>query len=80
MFTMVNTHNLKRIQVPQEEIRIERRNSEMEIHCVKPQILPHLNKVPNFTTLKYNFIKRRLLYAQRIQSSLKNYKEKLCAK
>ena len=46
MFTMVNTQNLKRIQVPQEEIRIERRNSEMEIHCVKPQILPQLNKVP----------------------------------
>ena len=43
---MVNTQNLKRIQVPQEEIRIERRNSEMEIHCVKPQILPHLKKVP----------------------------------
>ena len=38
---MVNTQNLKRIQVPQEEIRIERRNSKMEIHCVKPQILPH---------------------------------------
>ena len=46
MFTMVNTQNLKQIQVPQEEIRIERRNSEMEIHCVKPQILPQLNKVP----------------------------------
>ena len=46
MFTMVNTQNLKRIQVPQEEIRIERRNSGMEIHCVKPQILPHLKKVP----------------------------------
>ena len=46
MFTMVNTQNLKQIQVPQEEIQIERRNSKMEIHCVKPQILPHLNKVP----------------------------------
>ena len=37
MFTMVNTLNLKQIQVPQEEIQTERRNSEMEIHCVKPQ-------------------------------------------
>ena len=46
MFTMLNTQTLKRIQVPQEEIRIEGRNSEMEIHCVKPQILLHLNKVP----------------------------------
>ena len=46
MFTMVNTLNLKQIQVPQEEIQTERRNSEMEIHCVKPQILPHGNKVP----------------------------------
>ena len=43
MFTMVNTQNLKQIQVPQAEIQIERRNSEMEIHCVKP---------PNFTPLK----------------------------
>ena len=40
MFMMVNTQNLKRIQVTQEEIRIERRNSEMEIHCVK-SILSH---------------------------------------
>ena len=32
MFMMVNTRNLKRIQVTQEEIQIERRNSEMEIH------------------------------------------------
>ena len=43
---MVNTMNLKRIQVPQEEIWTERRNSEMEIQCVKPQILPDWNKVP----------------------------------
>ena len=46
MFTTVNTQNLKQIQVPQEEIQIERRNLEMEIRCVKPQILLHLNKVP----------------------------------
>ena len=52
MFTMVNTQNLKQIQVPQEEIQIERRNSKMEIHCVKPQILPHLNKVPTSIGLK----------------------------
>ena len=46
MFTTVNTQNLKQIQVPWEEIQIERRNLEMEIRCVKPQILLHLNKVP----------------------------------
>ena len=46
MFTMVNTLNLKRIKVTQEEIRIERGNSEIEIHYVKPKILPHSNKVP----------------------------------
>ena len=46
MLTMMNTLNLKRIQVTQEETQIEERNLEMEIHCVKPQILPHGNKVP----------------------------------
>ena len=43
---MVNIQNLKQIQVPQEEIQIDRRQSKMDIHCVKPQILPHWNKVP----------------------------------
>ena len=51
MFMMVNTQNLKRIQVTQEEIQIERRNSEMEIHGVK-SILPHWNKVPTNISLK----------------------------
>ena len=46
MLTMMNTLNLKRIQVIQEETQIEGRNLEMEIHCVKLQILPHRNKVP----------------------------------
>ena len=41
MFMMVNIQNLKQIQVPQEEIQIDRRQSKMDIHCVKPQILPH---------------------------------------
>ena len=74
MFMIVNTQTLKQIQVPQEEIRIERGNSEMEIQLVKPQILAHVNKVPTSIGFKRSMdltvsSKVRLLRSRQINHS-----------
>ena len=33
----------------------------MEIHCVKPQILPHRNKVPTKVTISWKLKKKKLV-------------------
>ena len=45
VFTIVNSLPLKQIQSNQKESQIERRKSDSELHCVRPQIRDHSNKV-----------------------------------
>ena len=45
VFTIVNSLPLKQIQSNQKESLIERRKSDSELQCVRPQIRDHSNKV-----------------------------------
>ena len=52
MFTMMNRLYLKQIQKNHRETKTECKKSNMEIHCVKPQIRDHPTNVPTSKDFK----------------------------
>ena len=54
MFTMMNTKYLKQLHANQKEILVECWKSRMDVHCIRPQIWDHSNKVPISKDFKWS--------------------------